>query len=345
MKKILFAGVGILSIAATMLIPIQATAQGNTGGFSLQVSPSPIVETIKPGDHKTIDVKVRNTSAQTEELKMGLREFSINNDTGEVLLKDYEPKDIAEWVTFSDPLFTVKSGESFSQKVSFNVPTNAGFNYGFAVLISRAKQVVTEPGKASIQGSVAIFTLLSIDRPDAVKKIDIVSFVSKKRVYEYLPSTFNLKLKNSGNTILQPYGNIFVQRSQNSPTPISVLPVNATGSYILPDVSRSVDVKWEDGFPVYKSSQKDSGSGNQDLVWDWGTLQKFRFGHYYAKAIVVYNDGTRDVPAEAILDFWVIPWKLLILCILLLAIVIIGVITVFKKAARLTHKKDREAKK
>jgi len=123
------------------------------------------------------------------------------------------------------------------------------------------------------------------------------------------------------------------------------LPVNATGSYFLPDVSKSVDVKWADGFPVYKSSQSDTGTAKQDLVWDWGTLQKFRFGHYYAKAIVVYNDGTRDVSAEAILDFWVIPWKLLIFAIFVLIIVIIGAVTVFKKVARLTYKKDRDIKK
>jgi hypothetical protein len=34
-------------------------------------------------------------------------------------------------------------------------------------------------------------------------------------------------------------------------------------------------------------------------------------GHYTAQLLLIYNDGTRDVPISGSLSFWVIPWRLI----------------------------------
>ncbi len=331
----------VLTFALTPLLTASVVAADTNGAFSLQVSPSPVVETVKPGQTSTVEVHIRNTGSLQEKLKIGLRAFSVDNATGTVKLNSEEPKDVSGWVSFSDPTFTVVSGASFTEHVQLAVPANAGFSYSFALLISRENPRTTTPGKTAIEGSVAIFTLLSVDRPDATRKIEVLSFSSKKKVYEFLPSEFSLQIKNSGNTIIQPAGNVFVQRDANSATPLAVLPVNATGAYILPGVSRTVSSNWTDGFPVYKT---DSGSSDKHLVWDWGTLQKLRIGHFTAKAIVIYNDGVRDIPVEATVGFWVIPWRLLGVFLVVLLLVIIGVATLVRKTARMASKKDGQDK-
>lgn len=306
------------------------------GGFALQVTPSPIVETIEPGRTKVVELKIRNQNTQKETLKMGMRDFSIDNATGEVTLENTEPSDVKGWVTFADPLFEVNAGEWFTQKITIAVPANAGFTYAFALTVSRANPTKEQGGKTAIEGSVAVFTLLSTNRPDATRKLDVVSFKSPKKVYEYLPATFTLQLKNSGNTIIQPAGNVYIQRSSDSKNPLQVVAVNEKSAYILPDVTRSLTVEWSKGFPVYKTNEE----GKKSLVWDWSTLQNFRIGHYVAKAVVIYNDGTRDIPTIAEIDFWVIPWKMLLGLLFVIVLLVIGVVTIIRKTMRVVKKKQ-----
>jgi hypothetical protein len=40
-------------------------------------------------------------------------------------------------------------------------------------------------------------------------------------------------------------------------------------------------------------------------------VPKLRWGKYTANLLLVYDDGTKDVPIEGTLSFWVIPWRLI----------------------------------
>ena len=123
-----------------------------------------------------------------------------------------------------------------------------------------------------------------------------------------------------------------------SSEPVNVQPVNGTGAYILPDVSRTLQTDWSTGFPVYKDTAE---AGKKKLFWNWSDLQNFRIGHYVAKAIVIYNDGTRDVPAEASIDFWVIPWKMLAILLVVTVLLVVGVVSIVRKTLKVTKKKHR----
>ena len=146
---------------------------------------------------------------------------------------------------------------------------------------------------------MAVFTLLNVNRPDATRKLDLVSLEPTQRVYEYLPATINIRLKNTGNSIVQPYGNLFIQRSSNDTKPIATLPVNEAQGYILPGTERVLTAVWDDGFPRYTTSTDASGATKTTLEWNIDTVRKFRFGQYTAKVVAVYNDGTRDIPITA----------------------------------------------
>ncbi len=62
------------------------------------------------------------------------------------------------------------------------------------------------------------------------------------------------------------------------------------------------------------------GKPKQDLKYDFTRVDKFRFGRYTAKLLVVYNDGKQDVPIESELSFWVIPWKILLVLLVIVSI-------------------------
>lgn len=337
----IFAIVAVFAASLTLLLGvIHAQAQDKPDdGFSLQVTPSPLVATLKPGQDTTLELAIRNTGTGSQALKMGMSSFTIDEVTGQVNLGDTEPADVKNIVTFSQPTFNLAAGEIVTQKITIKTPPDAAFTYSFATTISRQNPVKPNGSSTAIEGSVAVFTLLGVDREGAERKFELSEFAVSKRVYEYLPADFIIKLKNTGNTLVQPKGNIYIQRGSNDQNPISVIQLNPNGGYILPNTNRILETSWNEGFPHYETvPDGDSGQTKRKLVWNWGDLSQIRIGKYTAKVIAVYDDGVRDVPVVSEVSFWVIPWRILIGFTLFLLLLVIGIVTTVRKSAKLIKK-------
>lgn len=331
----------VVLLLPLIVLPHLFAQSSDEGGFVLQVSPSPIISTVRPGVTNSNEFQIRNSGTKKEELKIELRKFKVDEDNGQIELTEELPKEVSDWVKISNPIVSIEPGTSFTETMITSPPADVGFSYSFAVVISRNKEPITTPGKTALKGSIAIFTLLTVDRPGAVRKFDISEFSANRRVYEFLPVNFQIKLKNTGNTIVLPYGNVYIQKSENDNKPISVLKVNDTASYLLPGVTRVYPTMWVDGFPVYQTSS--DGLKNTKLGWDWSKAQNFRFGKYHAKLVAVYNDGQRDVPVEAVISFWIIPWKLILVGVTLLIILIVGMVTIVRKPYRSIKNKKKKS--
>jgi hypothetical protein len=342
LKQKIFGVFGVLLLAANFGT---ATALAATPvvvpdvGLSLQVSPSPLVITVKPGEKKTVEVKIYNGGLSLEKLKIGLQAFSIDHSNSKVTLQPTSPVEVASWVSFADPNFLVKPGERFTEKILINTPATAGFNYNFALIVSRQAPLKAPIGQSAVQGSIAIFALLDINRPGAARKLSIASLHSDRHVYEYLPAKISIRLRNDGNTLLLPDGNAYIQRQTSSTKPISVLGINPGSLYLLPGVSREYNVSWTDGLPAYVTTQDAANSPSQQhLTWNWRNSH-FRIGRYIAHVVVIYDDGHRNVPVEAEISFWVIPWKLLLAATIIVIMLIIGFVVSGRFAYRIFKRK------
>ncbi len=333
MKKYLLGVIGFVLMCGFMTRVAHAES-----GFSVQVTPSPIIATLKPGTEQTQELKVLNTSSEQDTFRVDLRSFSVDNLTGEVKLGNDAPSDVASMVTFEQSEFTLAPQQWFTARMHISTPKDAGFSYSFAVVVSRNENGATQ-GTAQIKGSVAVFALLNVDRPDATRKVDLVSFVSPKKIYEYVPTEFAVTFKNSGNTLVQPSGNVFIDRTNSGQGSLGVLQVNEAKGYIIPGSERTLKTSWTNGFPTTETKD-----GVTKTIWDWSKLNQLRFGKYTAKLVAVYDDGERDVPLEAELSFWVIPWKLILGALAVLAILLLGLWTAFKKPILLVLKKGSHEK-
>jgi hypothetical protein len=311
--------VGLLLLVGSLPGTVHAATAPIPSDFNLQVSPSPLVTTIKPGTKSSVDLHVHNSGSGTENLRIEPRSFKYDSKTGDVTLEDGAPPIISGWMTFSAQKFSVLSDQTFTQTVNFNVPKDAGFSYSFALVVSRQEQPKPQGSEQIIAGSLAVFTLVNVDRPGAKSELQVVGFTSAKKLYEYLPATLSVRFRNSGNTIVQPSGNIFIQRTAHTPKPMAALPVNEKQGYILPGTERTVSAQWKQGFAVYQTTA-DSSKPTQHLSVDWGKLKQFRIGRYTAKLVAVYSDGQHDVPIEGVVTFWVIPWKAISLTIALIVL-------------------------
>lgn len=347
MKRGFIAGFFILVLLATVATrlvwhPGFVSAQAGEG-FSLQVTPSPLVSTITPGESTQLELKIRNTNTIAEQLKMELRTFSVDKATGQVTIDKTVPKDVESFVSFGQDVFTVDAGEWYNQLITVDTPQDAGFSYSFVILISRAEQLPKTEGVSSIEGSVAVFTLLNVNRADATKQLSLASFKSMKRVYEYLPAEFEMVVDNTGNTIVMPKGNVFIGRSGTEKEPLAAPEINPNGGYIVPGTTRYLNIQWNDGFP-YRNSDK-------QLVWDWSRIKQLRIGRYTARAVLIYDDGQRDVPIESEVTFWLFPWKIILGIVAILTVLIVGLYTLIKrvyvllKPTKKTEKNHQETNK
>src|SRR6185503_9636660 len=123
---------------------------------------------------------------------------------------------------------------------------------------------------------------------------------------------------------------------------IAALDINPGEGNVLPQSSRTFTADWTDGFPIFEDKkvngqvvQDANGNPVRQLSWSFAKLSKIRFGEYYAKITVVYNDGKRVVPLTRVVSFWVIPWKFMLVTGILLIVLVVGLISIGRFAIRL----------
>lgn len=336
-------GIRVLIIAAvtTLVLPLGASsiaaAAENPTDFNIQVSPSPLVVTLTPGKAQKATLSVRNVSNHAETLYPKLNGFSIDKKSRNIKLIETPPVNMQSWVTFTDSTLNIPAGATKQLTASFNTPQDVGFNYSAAITLARSQDNPIEGDGVRLRGAVAVFCLININRPDAKRELKVPGLTTDKSRYQFLPVTFELTVQNAGNIIDQPSGSLFIQRSFDDETPIVTLPINAGSNYVLSGTERNFSVTWNSGFPSYRTG----ADGQQHLSWDWKHLNEVRFGRYVAKAVVVYNDGQRDVPVIVSKSFWVIPWTVVIVGLVVLTILIMGVIgwgrVIFKGTRKVKH--------
>jgi len=320
--------IGILLFALIGFGITHSTALAQTSELRLTTSPLPINLHVTPGSTVSTPIKIKNDGNQAENLKVTLMKFKADSTTGAALLSDKEANDsYFDWVSFSDPTFTINPNEWKTENVTFTVPTTASFDYYYAIVFFRADQQAPQGTNQTIlNGGTATLVLLTADVPGAKKELSIDNFTVSKNMFEFLPATFDVKVKNTGNIHVIPHGNIFISRNGQD---VATLDVNATQGSVLPASPRTFATDWSDGFPVYVpkldngTTVKDAqGNPIQELKWNWADASKLRWGKYTAKLVLVYDDGQRDVPLEGEVTFWVMPWRLIGIMIINLAIIV-----------------------
>jgi hypothetical protein len=306
--------------------------------FSLIASPLPINLSTKPGQTVTTNLRIKNNSTDTERLKVSLFKFS-SNDAGEIKLDEGSAADdFLSWVSFSPKTFSADPNEWKTVKMTIKVPSTAGLGYYYAVGFSRADAATPQPDTpgAILEGQIITFVLLDVNVPGAKRELKVTEFSANRSIYEFLPAELTLKIQNTGNIHLAPSGTIFIKRGSKT---VATLSANQNQGNILPNSTRTFTNEWADGFPVYVPKTADDGEAVKDkqgrpakqLKWDFSKIPNLRFGRYTAKLVLVYDNGERDVPIEAEVSFWVVPWRLLIGFLLVAVLAGLGMWTIGRK--------------
>ena len=322
----------LISMLLVISILTLGPSHAATGPMSLITSPLPLSLSATPGSTVTTDLRIKNAGPNTERLRVGLLKFNAFGETGQPRVMDFAPEDKHdEWVKFSKTTFDAPVNQWQTIKMTINVPKTAAFGYYYAVTFGRADADTAEGSadqQAVVVGATATLVLLEAKVPNAKRDLDVLEFGSAKKFYEYLPAEFSVRVRNRGNVHVAPHGQIFIYRGKKE---ISNTAFNFDGGHVLPGTNRIYTEKWEDGFPVYveKRDQDQAvldkqGKQVKELKWNFNEVPKLRIGKYRAQLVMVYDDGKRDVPVEAYVDFWVVPWRLLGATLLVAGLALIG---------------------
>ena len=285
--KFSFIGFGfafLLSQASLSLAQSLSTGQG------LSISPFLLERQMDKGDTTNEIIDITNTSDKPLPVDVTINDFVPVGTNGREEFLDPGQGDphysLSSWITIkSSPKQILQPHEKTEISFSITAPMNAeeGGHYG-AILFSSQLGGLEGTGTA-VQQKLGAIILVKLGK--ALEDGQIVKFGPQHTFYNYPPVTFNTSFTNTGNVHVKPRGSISIYNWFGKK--VANVLVNENANNVLAKTQRDFASTWKD---------------------------TFAFGHYRAEVKLVYGDGGQVVTATA--SFWVIPWKLVLIIILLL---------------------------
>jgi hypothetical protein len=289
-----------------------------------------------PGEEVSSQIKVRNNDSERAYLRMSVLKFTSSQGGAPVIAELGPTDEFGRWVSFDEPEFTLDAGQERTVRFKIEVPTDAALGYYYAFKIEQVQGVGGQSKQVSIQGAPAIPVLLEVRSPHAKRELEITDFTTDSPFYEYLPVEFKVTVKNNGNIHSIPVGDIFIDSSLfgigEGQKNVGSLVFNAGRGNVLPQTKRDYINVWDDGLMV-KEPKATGGKGSSEytLKWDLQKGNKLRLGKYTAHLLMVYDNGQRDIPLEATVSFWVLPWKYMLGAAAILILAALGLKDTFSK--------------
>lgn len=300
MRRIFFNKIYVTVIWLPMIIgictvsnPTTSFAQSSGAAQGIQLSPSMIELNAQKGGSYTLTVEVTNVTAGDLNYRVMINDFAAKDESGvpKILYSSNLPSQISvrTWIS-SVPSFQLHSRAA--KKVTFKVlvPKDAepGGHYGVLDFSGADTQIKsTGVGLTASAGTLLLVKVAG----DIKERALIDSFYSASsgraaNFFESSPVEFVTRIKNFGNIHFRPFGSIELKDTFGSV--VANLPVNETRSNVLPVSVRRFENKY---------------SG-------------YMFGRYTATITIGY--GTKGEALMASTTFWVIPYRLIGLCVLIL---------------------------
>lgn len=321
-------------IAFIALIGISIVTLGNPGmanaesGQAFSISPPLLELNANPGETINAEIKLTNVSAGPLSMSAQTNDFGSKNETGEpniIFDTDKNTSDrytLKSWIT-TPKEFTLQSKQTLSLIVPITVPQNAEPGGHYAVVRFTGSSPAASPQQVALSASIGSLILLKVSgdiRQDA-KVEDFYTAApnfEKTSFFESSPVAFVTRIKNQGNLHIKPTGTVTIKdmfgkevaahRINGDPSKEKEQP----GS-ILPQSVRRFDAVHKEGL----------------------------FGRYTATMKLEYADGKT---LEKSTQFWVIPYRAIIVGILILVILVTGLVMGVKRYNAHIIKKAMAAK-
>ncbi|MBI3956605.1 MAG: hypothetical protein HY340_01310 [Candidatus Kerfeldbacteria bacterium] len=318
-KKTLVVSIKILVVAAVVLLAPKARA--------VTLIPPSMEFSVNPGEVIETNVKLFNETAETVTQYPSTANFTAKDETG---VPDFDlesaPADLASWVTIGAGPYVLEPGSRQTIPVTITVPAAAEPGGHYAGIFFSG----TPPEGASDQPQIAIASkigsLVLIRVAGQIQEAgSITSFGTAlgRTSFSRLPIDFVLRMQNDGNVHFRPTGNVTVRNVLGGTS--TVLAMNQTLGAVLPASTRRFDVSWEK-----MPNAAERGGFFSEIAAEW---DNFAFGPYTASVDLMYGQAN-DKSATATFQFWVFPWRVMLISLLVLAAVVFLIILLIRRYNR-----------
>lgn len=215
-------------------------------------------------------IKIFNETNQPLTIYSAIENFKPDKNTGvPIFLGKDDPLGLANWISVEPQKINLSSGETQEALVSFNIPETAEPGGHYAAIF----WTDLPPKNGGVQLVNRLGTLILLNVPGTInEELKIIDFKKNQ------DNSFFLQIENSGNTHLQPTGQIQIADSSNES--VALIPINSVKQNILPQSRRNFSL------------------GGADLKW----------GKYSAKAQLYFGKDKMVESSEIV--FWVWPQNL-----------------------------------
>lgn len=287
--------------------------------FALSVTPVRFEVSGNPGDIISEELLLFNETNTEEIFYSSFSNFEAQGESGNPAF--VEPVEgLGTWMTAPSAI-VIPPQKSVSVPFSITIPEDAEPGGHFAVIFF-GDSPTTEDNAVSVGSKLGVLVLLSVNG-DVKESAGLVDFKLKenKFLYNTLPVDFTYRFRNDGGDRIKPQGSLEIRNSFYIKT--QNLNGNPVEGNILPNSTRKFDISWvKNPRPSdYESSQNIFSGFFDEVVYQW---HNFAFGLYFAKLNLNYGASSLLQAQSANVKFFVLPWQLLLVLLVVFTIVWFG---------------------
>jgi hypothetical protein len=285
------------------IVSLPASAQSANGsGQALEIAPPVLILSANPGQTIHSTINLRNISTGPLFVTSQINDFTAQGEAGipKILLNEIKPTpySIKDWVGNLQDL-TMKSKELKKLPITINVPENASPGGYFGVVRFSATPPELKDTGVALQASLGSLVFLRVNG-DVKEQLSLVDFSANQNgkpsgFFESTPIKFVEKVKNTGNLFEQPTGQIVI--------------TDMFGKKVA-----SVNVNLDQKFVLQESTRQFEQTLDSKTIGN-----KILFGKYHAELKMTY--GSKKQTLVSSIDFWVIPYRLIGVIVVLVLII------------------------
>lgn len=311
--KITLFAVFILSTSLIFPIPLAEAVSSERGMIV-----SPPTQEIEVDRNVTyelyIDIQNDTSGNDTLNITQTVETFQTSDNEGVPEIREFDKNDQRKsWVSFDQPIYNLRKGESKKAKVNITIPKDAeAGGYYFAIVFENNPSTSSQQSQVIIKQRIATLLFVNV-RGKAQREVSFDSINTDKQIYDPLfdPIDIKYKIRVEGNSFFKPSGNIFI--SSNDKQSESVLNVNPEQKIIFPNSTRSFGTNitplfQTDGFSIPKK--------NEDVI------ERPWIGESQIQVKVVYINSNQEITQKiGYVKIFFFPWRLALVLLFVLCIV------------------------
>ncbi len=294
----------ILLLAGVFILAFQA--------YALTISPVKFEISGDPGQTLHGELKLFNEQDETNTFYSSFENFEARGEAGVPFFLP-EKVGLATWIKAQEQI-TLKPKEEKTIPFSIQIPQNAEPGGHFAAILwGTTPAQAIEAGQVAVGGRLGVLILLRVSG-EVEEEGGLLEFGAKdnEKLFSSLPITFTYRFNNTGGDRLVPRGEIKIKNLFGLTS--ATIQANARKGNVLPDSARKFEEVWGEELQKTDSGEKLGFFEMAGRQW-----KEFHFGWYTAHLNLAWAAANQT--ANATYGFFIIPWQLLLIVIVILAII------------------------